>query len=168
MTVEELLERARSAPDRLKDDSLMAAVALAGADIPVARPQTYMNLSGQAVARIARRRGLEPGRIVLIYDEADLPLGRIRIRAGGSAGGHRGVASILEALGTRDVPRVRLGIGKEGEELAEHVLSRFTREELPVVRRMVEEAADAVESIARHGIADAMNRYNRRSDPAGE
>jgi PTH1 family peptidyl-tRNA hydrolase len=123
-----------------------------------------MNLSGGAVAPVARRRGIEPEEIVLVYDEADLPLGRIRIRAEGSAGGHNGVQSVLERLGTRQVPRVRLGIGKDEGELADRVLAPFTGAEVKQAAAMVERAADAVEMMAADGLTAAMNKYNREQE----
>ncbi len=167
MVAEELLRRWRCGPDRMVGEALTALVRLRGDEVLVVQPQGYMNLSGRAVSSAAASGGIGPSEIVLIYDDADLPLGRIRVKPGGSPGGHRGVASVVESLGTRDVPRVRLGIGKDAGDLAERVLDPFSRAEVPVAQRMVEAAADAVEAIAAQGIAEAMNRFNRRDEPAG-
>ncbi len=150
----------------MQDDALIATAQVGGTELLVARPQTLMNLSGRAVAALARRRGIETGEIVLVYDDADLPLGAIRVRPGGSPGGHRGVLSVVEWLGTRDVPRVRLGIGKDEGELARRVLSRFAPAEQEALDRMITGAADAVEDTVREGVLFAMNRYNRRQPAA--
>jgi PTH1 family peptidyl-tRNA hydrolase len=166
MVAEELLRRARVAEDRVAAMSLVATARIGDEEVLVLRPQTFMNLSGQAVAQAARRRGIEASEIVLVYDDADLELGRIRLRPGGSPAGHKGVMSVVEALGTREVPRVRLGIGKDDGELAERVLRPFTKAELPVVEQMVQEGADAVVAVVVRGLKDAMNTYNRR-DAAG-
>ena len=166
MVAEELLRRARLAQDHVAAMSLMAPARIGDEEVLVLRPQTYMNLSGQAVAQAARRRGIEASEIVLVYDDADLALGRIRLRPGGSPAGHKGVMSVVEALGTREIARVRLGIGKDDGELAERVLRPFTKHELPVVEQMVQEGADAVVAIVARGLKEAMNTYNRR-DAAG-
>jgi PTH1 family peptidyl-tRNA hydrolase len=166
MVAEELLRRARMAEDRVAAMSLVATARIGDEEVLVLRPQTYMNLSGQAVAQAARRRGIEASEIVLVYDDADLALGRIRLRSGGSPAGHKGVTSVVEALGTREIPRVRLGIGKDDGGLAERVLRPFTKDELPVVEQMIQEGADAVVAVVARGLKDAMNTYNRR-DAAG-
>ncbi len=166
MVAEELLRRTRVAEDRVAAMSLVATARIGDEEILVLRPQTYMNLSGQAVAQAARRRGIEASEIVLVYDDADLEMGRIRLRRGGSSAGHKGVMSVVEALGTREIPRVRLGIGKDDGELAERVLRSFTKAELPVIEQMVQEGADAVVAVVVRGLTVAMNTYNRR-DAAG-
>lgn len=162
MVADELLRRGRSGEDRTRESSLVAPARLGDHEVLVVRPQTYMNRSGISVAALARRTGIEPSSILLAYDDADLPVGVVRIRRGGSPAGHKGVASIVESLGTREIPRLRLGIGKDEGELAERVLSPFSRAELPVVERMIELGADAVETAVTRGLTEAMNRYNRR------
>lgn len=168
MLADELLERARCGADRMKDAALVAPVSLAGSELIVVRPQTFMNGSGPAVASVARRSGIEPAEILLVYDDADLPVGAIRIRQGGSPAGHKGVTSVVECLDSRDIPRVRLGIGKDQGDLAERVLAPFTAAERPLVERMISDACDAVELIAARGLTAAMNQYNRRAVPAGD
>jgi len=166
MVAEELLARGRTGPDRMQDDALIATARVGGVELLVARPQTLMNASGRSVAAVARRRGIETGQIVLVYDDADLPFGAIRVRTGGSPAGHRGVQSVVEWLATREVPRVRLGIGKDEEDLARRVLSKFTPAEQEGLERMISGAADAVEDTVRQGVLFAMNRYNRRQPAA--
>ncbi|MDR5683381.1 MAG: aminoacyl-tRNA hydrolase [Armatimonadota bacterium] len=136
---------------------------VAGRHVWLAKPWTYMNLSGVAVRELARRHRWKPHEILVIYDDMDLPVGTIRVRARGSAGGHRGMASVIEELGTSEIPRVRIGIGRSGADAVDHVLSRFDSAEEPVIRQAVARAADAVEAILREGIEQAMDRFNRRA-----
>ena len=132
---------------------------LDGERIVLMKPQTYMNASGEAVQRIRREHGLAPGDFVIVYDDLDLALGRVRVRGDGSAGGHRGVQSVIECLGSRDFARVRVGIGRAGDAV-DYVLDRPTEAEASVLREAVERAADAVETVVREGVPRAMNRFN--------
>jgi PTH1 family peptidyl-tRNA hydrolase len=110
---------------------------------------------------LLRYYGLAPAELVVVYDDLDLPFGRLRVRERGSSGGHRGVTSIIDSLGTGDFPRVRIGIGRPpGDDAASFVLGRFGPGETTVLADMVGRAADAVETIVLEGIAVAMNRYN--------
>jgi len=133
-------------------------------DMLLIRPSTYMNLSGSAVSAVCRELGAEPGRVLVVLDDIALPLGTLRLRAKGSDGGHHGLASVIEALGSPEIPRLRLGVGPAvmppAELLAAYVLARFEPEERPVVDRMVERASEAVKTWADSGIDVAMNRFN--------
>lgn len=135
-----------------------------GTTMILAVPETYMNVSGPAVRDLLRRRRRGPGDLVVVHDDLDLPLGRLRLRPGDGAGGHNGIRSIIETLGTGAFPRLRIGIGRPpaGVDPAEFVLSRFTPEERPVVDEAVARSADAIVSIARDGLKAAMTRYNAR------
>jgi PTH1 family peptidyl-tRNA hydrolase len=124
-----------------------------------------MNRSGYAVRCLAERHGLEPPDLLVVYDEVSLPLGKLRLRPGGSPGGHRGMESVVENLRTDGVPRLRLGCAGEagapgGEELVDYVLSPFRAEERRAADEMVERAADACEAWLRDGIEAAMNQFN--------
>lgn len=128
-------------------------------------PQTYMNRSGYALRCLAERHGYAPERTLVVYDEVQLPLGRLRLRPGGSPAGHRGLESIVESLRTADVPRLRLGCAAEdgpppGDELVDYVLSPFAAEEEEAAAEMIERAADACEAWIADGIEAAMNRFN--------
>ncbi|GBF32859.1 peptidyl-tRNA hydrolase [Desulfocucumis palustris] len=128
------------------------------------KPQTYMNLSGTAVASMMRWYKLLPGELLVAYDDMDLPAGKIRIRAKGGHGGHRGMMSIIEQLGSNDFPRVRIGIGRPeipGFEAADWVLGRFSDEEQSAVSDAVKNASEAVKCIVRDGVEAAMNKFNR-------
>lgn len=135
-----------------------------GKKVALAKPQTYMNLSGTAVAGLLGWYKLNPSELVVIYDDMDLPVGSLRIKAKGGHGGHRGMMSIAEHLGTNEFTRLRIGVGRPdiaGMDPADWVLGRFSAEEDPVVNKTVEAAAQAVKSIIAEGVEAAMNKYNR-------
>ncbi|MCX7818898.1 MAG: aminoacyl-tRNA hydrolase [Kiritimatiellae bacterium] len=126
------------------------------------KPLTYMNASGEAVAALARWHRLRPSEVVVVYDDVDLPLGTVRVRARGSSGGHRGMGSVIEQMGDDGIARVRIGIGRgRGDrDTVAHVLSRFSEEERPVAEAAMERAAAAVETLLTRGIERAMNEFN--------
>ena len=148
---------------RHENKALLARGKIAGVEVILAKPQTYVNLSGQAVERLAWSYQVPLEDILVIYDDMDLPLGRIRLRPGGGAGGHKGVRSIIEHLDSRDFPRLRVGIGRPPGRMdpVDYVLGDFTPEERPVIEEAYERAIAAVECWLREGIVAAMNRYNR-------
>jgi PTH1 family peptidyl-tRNA hydrolase len=127
------------------------------------KPTTFMNLSGAAVARALRYHNLEPGRLLVVCDDVDLPFGKLRLRPKGSSGGHRGLESIIETLGTGDFARLRMGIGRpqRPEQTPEHVLSGFDPGEKRLLPEFVGRGALAVSLVARNGIEKAMNEINR-------
>ena len=133
-----------------------------GQNVLLVKPRTFINRSGQAVAAATRKRGLDPADVIVVLDDLELPRGQIRIRKRGGAGGHKGLRSVIEALGTEDFTRVRVGVGPRpvGEDLVEHVLARFTAEERREVDKAVEVAADAVTAVLRDGVEKAMNEFN--------
>lgn len=129
----------------------------------VMKPQTFMNLSGEAVAGYARYFKLQREEIMIIIDDASLPLGSLRLRKSGTAGGHNGLESILIHLGSEAVPRLRVGIGApEDRELHDHVLGKFNPSELPALQEAITRAADAFEYSNAHGIEAAMNQFNQK------
>lgn len=132
-----------------------------GAGIILAKPYTYVNLSGKAVKALLNRLSIPPGQMLVICDDVALPLGRIRIRRRGSDGGHNGLRSIIKEIGTEDFPRLRIGIGREGiRDLVEHVLGEFKEEEKKVLEKVLQMATEAVGCILKEGIESAMNKYN--------
>jgi peptidyl-tRNA hydrolase, PTH1 family len=138
-----------------------AEVALFGGRL-LMKPQTFMNLSGEAVANYARYHRINPPEILVILDDAAIRLGELRLRPSGSAGGHNGLESILVHIGTEAVPRLRIGIGAASGVLTDHVLGKFEASELEIVEASVSRAADAGEFANAHGIEAAMNLYNRK------
>ena len=137
-------------------------VRLFGSELLLARPTTFMNLIGAAAAPLVRRHAAAPGELLLAYDDLDLPLGQLRVRARGSDGGHKGVRSVLEALGTEELPRIRMGIRPPGPigDPAEFVLEAFAAEETATVDAMLERAVEAVRLLLREGLAKAMTVIN--------
>jgi PTH1 family peptidyl-tRNA hydrolase len=130
-------------------------------------PQTYMNSSGEAVGALAAFYRILPGRLLVIVDDADLPLGEIRLRPGGSSGGHHGLESIEQHLGTRDYARLRIGIGRAdgAREITDYVLGRFSPAETAVAERVLTVAADQAECWLDTGIQKAMNQFNGTVEP---
>ena len=130
----------------------------------LAKPQTYVNLSGTAVADLRRRHRVKIEDLVVVVDDLDLPLGRLRLRPGGSHGGHNGLRSIIDALGSDAFPRLRVGIGRppEGMDPAQFVLTPFTAEERATMDPALERAAEAIETVIREGLQAAMNRFNAK------
>ncbi|OQB24243.1 MAG: Peptidyl-tRNA hydrolase [Firmicutes bacterium ADurb.Bin182] len=144
--------------------ALMGEGNACGQKVVLAKPQTYMNLSGMCVADLFRWYKCEHYELILVYDDADLPSGHIRIREGGSAGTHNGMRSVIYQLGFDDFPRVRIGIGSAEElDLADYVLSKPGGEEAAVLNKALEEAADAVEMIVRGELQKAQAKYNRNA-----
>ena len=131
-------------------------------EVVLAKPRTFMNNSGEGVAYLMTRFGVKPSNIIVIYDDMDLPLGRMRIRPGGSPAGHNGIRSIINELRTPEFPRIRVGIGHPGMQgrQVSHVLNRFSAEEAPEIARVVKQVAEAVECLLEENITVAMNRFN--------
>ena len=141
-----------------------------GREVDLMVPLTYMNLSGDAVSVYRERRGLTPAELLVVVDDVYLPLGRLRFRPSGSSGGHNGLASIEEALGTREWSRLRIGVGAAASaaELREHVLEGYGADEVPLIENALERATEAVECWCREGIMPAMNRFNRSEEEVQE
>lgn len=149
---------------RHEAQSQTASAELEGVSIVLAKPQTYMNLSGLAVARLLSKYGLTSADMIVLVDEVDLPLGALRIRTRGSAGGHNGLKSVIGALQADDFVRVRMGARPNHpvEDRVHYVLGRFKKADLDTVEDMLERATEAVRIILAEGPEKAMNRFNRR------
>ena len=151
--------------------ALTARAVIAGQPVILAKPETFMNLSGLSVRELVAEYQVEvKSDLILIYDELDLPLGAIRIRTRGSSAGHNGMESILGALGTDEFLRVRLGIAPDRKvtDGVKFVLTPFRKAQLKVVDEVLDIAAEAVEVILKEGPAAAMNRFNRKNEPGDE
>ena len=149
--------------DRLRFHALTAQAELGGQKVLLMKPVTYMNLSGEAVGEAARFYKLPPERVLVISDDVSLPLGKLRIRKGGSAGGHNGLKSIIQHLGTDQFPRIKVGVGQKPHpdyDMADWVLSKFAGEDLKTITEAIRKAADAVECLIQEGPDKAMNRFN--------
>ncbi len=131
------------------------------AGVMLCKPLSFMNLSGEPVSNVSRFYKIEPHETLVVFDDVALPLGKLRLRASGSAGGHNGMQSILVHLGTQAVPRLRVGIGAaNGRELTNHVLGRFTADETPTLDESLACAVDAIDFTQQNGIEAAMNKFN--------
>ncbi len=167
LAVEEMARRAGASWRRsLRFPVRTATIRLPdGPEMILAEPLTYMNASGDAVGPLARKRGIAPDDLLVVYDDADLPAGALRIRPFGGPGGHNGMRSIIAALGSDRFARIRIGIGRGGgTELVEHVLASFTPDEWTTMNETIRRGADAALCWAVEGIEPAMNRFNRRSE----
>jgi peptidyl-tRNA hydrolase, PTH1 family len=161
--VNEIARRHGLAWSGKRSNARLAEGHIGGQRVALARPQTFMNLSGQAVVGLCQWYKLDPTReLLVIYDDIDLPFATLRLRERGSAGTHNGMKSIVSLLGTQVFPRLRVGIGQkpEGWDLAKYVLGRWTRDEEQALPGLYERIADAADLIAREGFTAAMNRYN--------
>lgn len=148
---------------KLKNKALVTDIHLQGKKIIIAKPQTYMNNSGEAVAPLIRWYGLEPAELMVVCDDLDLPFGAIRIRKKGGDGGHRGLKSIIAVLGSNEFARLRIGIGRPGDpriDSADWVLGKFFPQETPVIKEVIEKAARAVQVAVTEGLEKAMNQFN--------
>ena len=148
--------------NKLKYRALTGEVTLGGQRVLVVKPQTYMNLSGEAVKLAGGFYKIPPERILVLYDDVSLPLGKLRIRASGSAGGHNGIKNIIAHLGTDAFPRIKVGVGAPQREdgLVDWVIGSFTASERKVVDAAIDKALDAAECVIEKGVSEAQNRFN--------
>jgi len=163
LTLDELAERKKLSIQKLKYRALTATAQYGAQRVLLMKPVTYMNLSGEAVGEAARFFKIPPARILVISDDTDLPVGKLRVRRKGSAGGHNGLKSLISHLGTDEFPRVKIGVGGKPHpdyDMAEWVLGRFLAPDQVLIGQTVRSAADAVELILQSGMDEAMSRYN--------
>jgi PTH1 family peptidyl-tRNA hydrolase len=162
MMIDRIAEALGERVERLNGRSLVCSTNYAGREIVLAKPQTYMNLSGFAVKELVQRGQFELSQCVVIYDEVSLPLGKTRFRPSGGAGGHKGMRSVLQALGTEKVPRLRIGIAGRAaiDNLTGYVLSRFKPNELTAVEEVLDSCYSALEVFLTEGIDRTMALYN--------
>ncbi|MDQ3280954.1 MAG: aminoacyl-tRNA hydrolase [Acidobacteriota bacterium] len=152
--------------DRHEKNALTGTGRVGGGSVMLAKPLTYMNLSGDAVKLLVNAYLESAEELIVVYDDIDLPLGRLRIRPNGSAGTHNGMRSIIGTIGTEKFPRLRIGIGSQEQgRLRDFVLDEFTAEEQPLVDRAVERCVDALVLFARGDLKRAMNTFNRDEEP---
>lgn len=162
MAVDRLAERLGTTFSRLESKALVAKAEFDGHRLILVKPQTFMNLSGQAVASLARFYRVQHENLLVIYDDVDLPFGTIRLRPGGGSGGQKGMASIIERLGTQDFPRLRIGIDRPPGRMdaAAYVLQNFNPGEVETLPLILDRAADAVLLFITQGLAAAMTKFN--------
>jgi PTH1 family peptidyl-tRNA hydrolase len=170
LAVDEIANRASIRVERPEGKALVGLGKVAGEEVILAKPQTYMNLSGISVRDLLEKYELDPEDLLVMFDERDLPWGMIRIGESGSPGTHNGAKSVTSVVGTQEFSRLRLGCGPDHpvSDLAAYVLRPMRKADLEVASEMVATAGDAVEMILTQGIAAAMNKYNRRVPPPEE
>lgn len=146
---------------REKDSYIYGRGSIEDIDIVLVEPLTFMNRSGIAVKAVMSRYNLQPANLIVTHDDIDMETGKLKIRKKGSSGGHRGIESVIESVGTSDFIRVKIGIGREeGIAAEDYVLGKFRKEEVPVIKEAVVNAAEAVTVIVRDGVSKAMNKFN--------
>jgi PTH1 family peptidyl-tRNA hydrolase len=166
LVLEEIEERGRFGRSERRGPARLRRGTIDGLELSLARPTTFMNESGRAGVHLARSLGVDVADIVVVHDDVDLPFGRLRIRRGGSAGGHRGVASLIAAWRRPDFIRVRVGVGRPpDDDTIDYVLSPFEGAERIALPAIVRRAADATIAVVRDGLEAAMNQFNRQPSP---
>ncbi|MGN0395873.1 MAG: aminoacyl-tRNA hydrolase [Coprococcus sp.] len=160
--IDEMAEKYNISLSEKKHKAVLGKGIIEGEKVILAMPQTFMNLSGESVRELVDYYKCEPSDVIVIYDDIDLDVGRLRIREKGSAGGHNGMKNIILHIGSQEFARVRVGVGEKPKnmDLADYVLSRFNKEDLPVIRESCTKACEAVALILSDGTAAAMNRFN--------
>lgn len=168
MVLESLAERLGVSMSRMESKALITKAEYAGNHLILAKPQTYMNLSGQAVRSLVRFYKISLDKLIVVYDDVDLPFGALRLRPAGGSGGHKGMISIIDALGTQDFPRLRIGIDRPPGRMdaADYVLRDFNRDEAEQLPLICSQALEALLTYVTRGIAAAMNTYN--ASPSAE
>jgi PTH1 family peptidyl-tRNA hydrolase len=144
-----------------KKDYMIVRGSLAEHEVQLVEPLTFMNLSGIAVKDVLHKFDITPDNLIVIHDDIDMDVGRLKIKKSGSSGGHKGIESIIQNIGTKEFIRVKIGVGREIGMLAEdYVLKKFKKEELPLIKDAIQRAADAITVIVSEGIEKAMNKFN--------
>lgn len=163
MTVDYMAEQHNIKLNKIKHKAVLGEGTIGGEKVLLVKPQTFMNLSGQSVMEIMNFYKVPIQNLIVIYDDIDLAVGRIRIRPSGSSGTHNGMRNIIYLLNNQDFPRVRIGIGKQPDymDLGDYVLTRFGEEEKPLMAEAVKNSALAIEEIIKSGINAGMNKYNK-------
>lgn len=160
-TIDYIAEKHNVKINKLKFKSLYGEINIAGEKVYLIKPQTYMNLSGEALREFSAFYKIPLQNIIVINDDISLGMGKVRIRRKGSAGGHNGLKSIIYQLNSDEFPRIKIGVGEnEKGDLADYVLGRFKKDEIPVMEDSIIRASDAAEEIIKKGIESAMNKYS--------
>jgi len=163
LAADRLIEKRDLRCNRVRFRALTEVIEFGGTSVLLMKPQTYMNLSGEAVGEAARFYKIPPEHVLVISDDVSLPLGKLRVRAGGSAGGHNGLKNIIAHLGTDQFPRVKVGVGAPPHpeyDMVDWVIGTFSAQERKAVDEAIDRALDAAECVIQRGVQEAQNRYN--------
>ena len=161
--IDALAEKYHISINEKKHKALLGKGVINGQKVILAKPQTYMNLSGESLVELVNYYKLDPeSELIVIYDDISLDVGKLRIRAKGSAGGHNGIKNIIAQLGTQEFTRIKIGVGEKPAkmDLADYVRGRFSKEEQPIIRESADRAREAVCEMITHDVASAMNKFN--------
>jgi PTH1 family peptidyl-tRNA hydrolase len=163
ITVDYLAEQHNIKINKIKHKAVIGEGTIGGEKILLVKPQTYMNLSGQSVMDIVNFYKVPLENLIVIYDDIDLPVGKVRIRPNGSSGTHNGMRNIIYLLNNQEFPRVRIGVGKQPDymDLGDYVMTKFNSEEKPLMEEAIKKSVMAIEEIVKSGINTAMNKYNK-------
>lgn len=166
MVIDALAEKFGITPGKVKSKAILGEGRIDSVRVVLVKPQTFMNLSGQAVASLVKFYKIPLDRMIVIHDDLDLPLGILRLRPGGGSGGQKGIASIIERLGTQDFPRMRVGIGRPPGRMdpADYVLQDFSKQDKEELTFLFQRAVDAVEVFSHYDLQTAMNQFNGSSN----
>jgi PTH1 family peptidyl-tRNA hydrolase len=167
MVIEEIADRYKIDLVRKREGHRTGGGSIEGQEVLLVEPLLFMNLSGPAIEKVIRKVNARPENIIVIHDDLDMATGKLRIRKTGSSGGHRGVESVIQSIGSKDFIRVKIGIGREPDMLAEdYVLKKFRKDEMILIREAVQKASEAIGLIISEGADRAMNQFNspRRPD----
>ncbi len=160
MVLDHLSANLNTAINKSKFNALIGESYIGQERVILVKPQTYMNLSGEAVGALARWYKVNPSDVIVVYDDMDLPLGKLRIRPKGGAGGHNGMKSIIAHLGTTEFPRIRIGIGRSEKDAVNYVLGNFNQQEFDIINNVITKAVESLQVWVRQDINAAMNKYN--------
>lgn len=162
MVIDRLCIAMRTSLSRMQSKALVGVGSLEDRKVVVAKPQTFMNLSGQSVGGLVRFYKIPLGHLLVVHDDIDLPLGTLRLRPGGGSAGQKGMESIIQQLGTQDFPRLRMGVGRPPgqKNAADYVLQRFSKDELEILSLVLQRSEAAVRTFLGEGLTAAMNKYN--------
>ncbi len=161
IVIEEVASRSKIDFKDKKEGYRIGKGFIVGHDILLIEPLLYMNISGPVIKNILRRFNIQPENLIVIHDDLDMEVGKLKIKKKGSSGGHKGIESIIQSIGSKDFIRLKVGIGREeGIATEDYVLSKFRRYEITLIRDVIQKAADAIYSIVSEGVDKAMNRFN--------
>jgi len=161
MVTEEIAHRDNIDLKDKKEEYRIGRGFIVGQNVLLVEPLLFMNMSGPVINKILRKFNLQPENLIVIHDDIDMEIGKLKIKRMGSSGGHKGVESIIQSIGSKDFIRLKVGIGREeGVSAENYVLSKFRRHEIPLIKDMIQKAVDAVYSIVSEGVDKAMNRFN--------
>lgn len=167
MVIDAIAEACAHTPWREEQNAEVASITVDGEKVLLVKPMTFMNLSGESVGPLMRYYKIDPSNVYCVYDDMDLPVGKLRIRPNGSAGGHNGIKSLIQHIGTEEFPRFRLGIGRPLPQwtVVDHVLAPFPEEQGEAIQKGIQNAAKAILGTLEMGLDKGMNRYNPKKRP---